>query len=235
MAGECVLRQEVARLFKQGRVIDAVKILSEKGFDITKPKEDGFSMLHNVSILGSREGVEFLWEKGARPSIVKVDNSTLLHSAVRGQERSKDEERAKVLEFFLKSAENYTNLLGVNHRTDKGWTALKLAVKKDLERCVEVLLEHSADPDIPDLEGYYPLHNAVGSHDIMKLLLTKALKVDCQTADGETPLFLSAMKCLMESCLLLLEHNANPNIANNESELDNVLWCNNWLVSSVFM
>lgn len=218
MASECEIRQEVIRLFKQGKVIDALKLLLEKGMDVTIPKEDGFSLLHNVSIIGSREAVEFLWEKGARPSIVKVDDSTLLHSAVRGQERTVDEERAKILEFFLSSAENSSNLLGVNHRTNKGWTALKLAVKKDLERCVEVLLEHGADPDIPDLEGYYPLHNAVGSHDIMKLLLTKVKNVDSQTAEGETALFLSARKGLVESCLMLLEHNANPNIANKESE-----------------
>lgn len=213
---DCTLRQEVVRLFRQGKVIDALVKLADQHIDLTVPKEDGFSMLHSVSICGSRESVDFLWERGARPSIVKSDNSTILHSVVRCHERS--EERARVLEFFLNSAQSFPNLLDVNHRTNKGWTALKLAVKKDLERCVELLLEHGADPDIADFEGYYPLHNAVGSHDIMKLLLTKVKNVDCQTCDGETALFLSARKGLVESSLMLLEHNANPNIANKESE-----------------
>ena len=216
VAVDCIRRQEVVRLFKQGKVIDALVMLADQRIDLTVPKEDGFSMLHSVSIYGSKEAVDFLWERGARPSIVKLDNSTLLHSAVRCHERC--EERARVVEFFLNSAQSFPNLLDVNHRTNKGWTALKLAVKKDLERCVELLLEHGADPDIPDLEGYYPLHNAVGSHDITKLLLTKVKNVDCQTCDGETALFLSAQKGLVESSLMLLEHTANPNIANKESE-----------------
>ena len=43
----------------------------------------------------------------------------------------------------------------------KGWTELKLAAWKNLEECVEVLLERGADPDVADHEQYTALHNAI--------------------------------------------------------------------------
>ena len=43
----------------------------------------------------------------------------------------------------------------------KGWTELKLAAWKNLEKCVEVLLECGAHPDVADHGQYTALHNAI--------------------------------------------------------------------------
>ena len=77
-------------------------------------------------------------------------------------------------------------------------------------------MDHEADPDIPDHEQYTALHNAVGSPDILKMLLTKSKQVNAQNQDGETALYLATERTLVDSALTLLEYNADPNIPNKE-------------------
>ena len=207
----------LVRLFKKGEAMDAVlKALSESDTDLTQPLPDGSSLLHTFSLLGCSNIVKLLWERGARPSILKKDNSTILHSTVRTQDDSEDQERSEILTFFLSSEEYQGNSMPVNYKCSKGWTALKLAARTNLERCVEVLLERGADPDIADEEDYTPLHNAIGNPDIVKLLATKSSNIDTQNQDGETPLLVACERGLVDSALNLLENKASPNIANKQ-------------------
>ena len=101
-------------------------------------------------------------------------------------------------------------------QNSQGWTALKLAARKNLEKCVEVLIDHDANPDLPDHEAYTALHNAVGNPDILKMLSTKSKNLNAQNKDGETPLYLAAERGLAESALMLLEYGADPNTPNKE-------------------
>ena len=221
-SGEEDDRLEIAniiRLFKQGEAVDTVmkKIADSDPAKLTEVKRDGTSLLHSFAIVGSYGIVKALWNKGARPSILQVDKSTVLHSAVRTQDESQDEGRSQMLQMFLSCEKHGSDLkAAVNHQNSKGWTALKLAARKNLERCVEVLLDNGADPDIPDEENYTALHNAIGFPAIVKLLLTKAKKINFQNNDGETPLYLAAERGLNESALTLLEYGADPNIPNKE-------------------
>ena len=207
----------IVRLFKQGEAEDAVlKLLAEADIDVTKAKPDGTSLLHSFSILGCYEIIKILWEKGARPSILKIDDSTILHSAVRTNEDAQDADRAKILELFLSSDECGGNSLPIDYQNSKGWTALKLAARRNLEKCVEVLLENGANPDVPDSEQYTALHNAVGNPDIVKLLLVKTKDINARNQNGETVLYMAVEKGLADSALTLLEYGADPNIANDE-------------------
>lgn len=208
----------IARLFKQSEdAVDIVmKLLSETHVDLTEPKPDGASILHSFAMFGCYEVVKLLWEKGARPTIFQADGTTVLHSAVRTQDDSQDEERARILRFFLESGECFTNSMPLDYQNTQGWTAIKLAARKNLEKCVEILIDHDADPDIPDQEDYTALHNAVGNPDILKMLSTKSKRIDAQNSDGETPLYLAAERGLVESALMLLEYGANPNTPNKE-------------------
>ncbi len=211
----------LVRLFRNGEAMDAIqKALSQSNpAAVTQPQPDGSSLLHNFAMLGSYDIVKLLWENGARPSILKKDNSTVLHSTVRTQEDSEDLERSKILSLFLTSEEYHGNSMPINYKCSKGWTAIKLAARTNLERCVEVLLERGADPDVPDEECYTPLHNAIGNPDIVKLLATKSSNIDVQNKDGETPLLVACERGLVDSALSLLENKANPNIPNKEGLL----------------
>lgn len=227
MADACdVLEQQLAdpgsvvRLFRHGEAVDAImKLISEAEGDVVETKPDGTSLLHSFAILGCYDVVKLLWEKGAQPTILKVDDSTVLHSVVRAQDDSQDTERARILELFLSSDECGGNSMPLDHQNSKGWTALKLAARKNLEKCVEVLLEHGADPDLVDVEQYTALHNAVSNPDILKLLLTKTKNVNMQNQDGETALYLAAERGLTGSALTLLEYGADPNIPNKEGTI----------------
>jgi ankyrin repeat protein len=208
----------IARLFKQREdAVDVVmKLLSETHVNLMESKPDGSSLLHSFAMFGCYEVVKLLWERGVRPTIHQADNTSLLHSAVRTQEGTQDEERARILRFFLVSGECYNNSMPLDLQNSQGWTALKLAARKNLEKCVEVLIDHDANPDLPDHEAYTALHNAVGNPDILKMLSTKSKNLNAQNKDGETPLYLAAERGLAESALMLLEYGADPNTPNKE-------------------
>ena len=178
----------------------------------------GSSILHSFTMFGCYDIVKLLWEKGARPTILHGDNSTLLHSAVCCQDDSQDEQKSKLLRFFLSSDEPLNNCMPLDHQNSCGWTALKLAARKGLEKCVEVLIDHEADPDIPDNEEFTAVHNAIGNPDILKMLATRSRKIDAANKKGETPLYLAAERGLLESSLVLLEYGADPNIPNKEGQ-----------------
>ena len=90
MADGCdVLEQQLAdpgsvvRLFRHGEAVDAImKVISEAEADVVEAKPDGTSLLHSFAILGCYDVVKLLWEKGAQPTILKIDDSTVLHSVV---------------------------------------------------------------------------------------------------------------------------------------------------------
>ncbi len=205
-------------LFRKGEAMDAVqKALSQpNASQLLQPQPDGTSLLHNFATMGCYDIVALLWEQGARPSILKKDNSTILHSTVRTQEVSEDIQRARILRLILASDEYHGNSMPLDYKCSNGWTALKLAARMNLERCAEVLLERGANPDIADDEGYTPLHNAIGNPDIVKLLSTKSANIDQVNKDGETPLLVACERGLVASALSLLENKANPNTPNKE-------------------
>ena len=209
----------IIRLLKQGEAVDTVikVIVDSDAAKVTEVKVDGTSLLHTFTVIGNYDIVKALWNKGARPSILKADQSTVLHSAVRTQDRTQDEGRSLILQMFLCCEKHGAELkAAVNLQNSSGWTALKLAARKDLERCVEVLLDNGADPDVQDNEKYTALHNAVAFPAVVKLLLTKTKDINVQNNDGETPLCLASEKGLTESALTLLEYGADPNVPNKE-------------------
>ena len=208
------------RILRLGQASETIaRLLEQDGRDVLEARPDGSSLLHSFSLLGRYDLVKLLWDKGALPSIVKADSSSLLHSTVRASDAEQDHARARILKLFLSEAGGRSNAMPANLRNSKGWTALKLAARKHLERCVEVLIEYGADPDIQDDEQYLALHNAVGSKAVLKLLLTRASNINGQTKDQESPLFLAVERGVTDSALTLLEHGADPNIVNKDGEI----------------
>lgn len=64
------------------------------------------------------------------------------------------ESRAEMSSVVLSSAQPGM----INKRTDRGESALLVAVSKDRLRCVQVLLENGADPDITNYDKETPLY-----------------------------------------------------------------------------
>lgn len=202
-----------SRVLKCNTVGELQSIMQKHNLTVDSMREDGFSLLHSFAIIGSYEICKYLCSNGARVTVLAQDNSTVFHSAVKAKSSSEDEERAHILKLFLEKDDIGVDL---NQRNTAGWTAIKLATRRSLEKCVEILLSNEADPNIPDNEQFTSLHNSVTNVDILKLLLSKCSNVNVRNSKGETPLYLAVDSGNDESVMSLLEHSADPNVGDNE-------------------
>lgn len=201
-------------------------ILQQASESVHRVNPDGTTLLHLFAMMGSARLVRYLWDHGARPTIISIDSSTLLHSSVRAKDESEDKERAEILECFLRGERDRESesaggeeafvTIDVDHKSDRGWTALKQAARKKLERCVEVLLRYDADPDIADDEQYTALHNSADCGAIMKQLAVKSRNLNAKNERGETALYVACDRGSTAAALILLEHKADPNIPDKE-------------------
>ena len=201
-----------SRVLRCNTVEELQSLMHEHNITVDSTRDDGVSLLHSFALVGSYDICKYLYSSGARPTIAQ-DDSTVFHSAVRAKNSSEDKQRADILKLFL---DKDGIEVDVNQINKSGWTAIKLAARRSLEKCVEILLSNGADPNIPDNEKFTSLHNAVNSVDILKLLLSKCSNVNAQNNKGETPLYLAVEKSSYECTMSLLEHNADPNIGDNE-------------------
>ncbi|XP_027511592.1 ankyrin repeat and protein kinase domain-containing protein 1 isoform X1 [Corapipo altera] len=101
----------------------------------------------------------------------------------------------------------------VNSQVGCGYTPLIMAVQKRLPEICSVLIEHGADPNVPDEDGWTPLHFAAQSGDdrIVRLLLDHQARVDAQEQDGWTPLHLAAQNNFENVARVLLSRQADSN------------------------
>lgn len=216
---------EVIRLFRCGdlNLTDVLKRISEASLEdeLLQAQPSGGSLLHMFSILGVYEVVEGLLKKGLKPTMVTCRGGVSILRCtlgVVGVGENRDAERARILKLYL-SLKDYANIIPINNQDEDGWTVLKMAVRLNLERCVEVLLDHGADVRLAGHKGYTPLHNAVGNHSIVKMLLAAdSGNVNARNNEGDTTLSLALKRGDMESAMVLLEHGADPNIPNKEGE-----------------
>ena len=105
----------------------------------------------------------------------------------------------------------------INERNTFGETLLLRASSNGNEKCVDFLLEHDADPNLKDKNGWAPLmwtanegHEKIGEH-----LLAKGAKVDARDKDNRTPLMRASSGGHKEHVRLLLDNGADPNAVDN--------------------
>ncbi|NXK37132.1 ANKK1 protein, partial [Piprites chloris] len=101
----------------------------------------------------------------------------------------------------------------VNSQVVCGYTALIMAVQKRLPEICSVLIEHGADPNVPDEDGWTPLHFAAQNGDdrTVRLLLDHQARVNAQEHDGWTPLHLAAQNNFENVARVLLSRQADSN------------------------
>ncbi|XP_051210500.1 uncharacterized protein [Lolium perenne] len=100
----------------------------------------------------------------------------------------------------------------VNVVDGEGRTPLFWAVLSKNVSAAKYLLDHGANQDMPNHDGFSPLHEAVGSGDceMVKLLLAKGAYVDPVASCG-TPLHVAATQGQDGTMKILLDHNADVN------------------------
>lgn len=75
-------------------------------------------------------------------------------------------------------------------RTEEGETPLMAAIRGDKQECATVLLEHGANPNFGNSNGWFPLHFAVQKrmNNIIHLLIDKGADINLQDdIYGNTP------------------------------------------------
>ena len=129
-----------------------------------------------------------LLERGkslSKPADGSKDDSNYLHFAAEREEKKKKKAQCHK---FITSASNYIFQIqkskpgshqiedfrmALNAKNKKGFTPLMLAVRKQHVESALALLLAGADPDIPDRDGYTPLHHAtqLGNPELVRLLV----------------------------------------------------------------
>ena len=98
-----------------------------------------------------------------------------------------------------------------------GDTALHAAVKRGADKAVQVLLEHSAEPNALASDGYAPLHEAASKAAIADLLLDHGAEVNIPNSkNGLQPLHMAARHGASDVCQLLLSRGADVNAVSKE-------------------
>ena len=115
--------------------------------------------------------------------------------------------------------------LGANvnaQRTLDKATPLLGSAKWNNFMAVYLLLDHGADVNIAEADGYSPLHIAVsnGFFDIAKHLVKKGSNVNLQNKEGSTPLFLGVKNKHEQLIKLLIENEADVSIGCKENSTD---------------
>jgi hypothetical protein len=90
----------------------------------------------------------------------------------------------------LRAVEQFLSQGGdVETRNADGKTLIAAAAWYSWPKIVRLLLEHSADPNAPDLKGRTPLHHAAGaSYDSMKLILAAGADATVRDLEGNSVL-----------------------------------------------
>lgn len=168
--------------------------------------------LHLAVITKQPKLVEMLMKSGADPSLLDREGRTALHLAA----HTGDDAILRLVLGLL--GEHHSHL--INSADFTGQYPVHLAVKKDGERCLRLLVEAGAKINMPEQKsGCTALHLAVRDN-LLKLAcnLITELKADVNacTYGGNSPLHLAASQGSPHLCSMLIAAGADKRIENDE-------------------
>eukprot|EP00698_Gefionella_okellyi_P014893 TRINITY_DN4153_c0_g1_i1.p1 TRINITY_DN4153_c0_g1~~TRINITY_DN4153_c0_g1_i1.p1 ORF type:complete len:486 (+),score=111.22 TRINITY_DN4153_c0_g1_i1:30-1460(+) len=174
---------------------DVVQILLDAGSDVNAVDQDGWTALHIACRGGFTDVANALMLRGADTEALTADNMTPLYCAA------------------LAGMIDCARLLldagvspGVPDKQDS--TPLHLS---DNAAMTNLLLEHGADINLKNADGYTPLHISAINGWIANAQVLIDHGADVNAADNtETPLACAASNSDPVMCKLLLAHGANP-------------------------
>ncbi|XP_065186745.1 ankyrin-3-like [Sycon ciliatum] len=181
----------------------------------------GVPLLHFMAGHARDDLVRELLRRGASVATTQ-QGLTPLHFAVSRDHTQcppgDQERRVNIIRALVKEAR-----CQVNAQELRGWTALKFAVRFRLNLCVQELINHGANADLQDQEGFAPLHNAIGAVLILRTLLPHVRHVDSLNHRKQTALIIALVNRDLESAELLLSANTNMNIVDMEGNTPLIL------------
>jgi hypothetical protein len=217
---------------------EILKLLLDAGADVESPNADGMTSLLAVARTGNVEAATLLLDRGAAIEAREAfgGQTPLMWAAARRHPAmielllargAKIDERSAVRDY-----QRHVQAEGRPKSLDTGgFTPLLYAARENCLACVDVLLAHGADIDLPDPDGVSPLHVAImnANWDLAKRLIEAGADVNQWDIYGEAPLFTAVGQRSrtdggrasidppnvtdgMTILRLLLERGANPNM-----------------------
>ncbi|KAL8999176.1 MAG: hypothetical protein Q9169_001955 [Polycauliona sp. 2 TL-2023] len=202
----------------------AAKLLLQHGADINTRDKNGSTLMHSIVYSLNRIEVqdsvnELLMDHGADPNISDNLGETPLFLAVRGGHNA-------AAEFLLQHGADATT------RDKKGYTPMHTVFDleynvRDQKSLIKLLMDHGADPNIPNDFGETPLFLAVSDGHIAaaEFLLQHGANVNARDKDGSTPIHAVKYSNVdvdaedQESLIrLLIDYGADPNIPDEIGE-----------------
>ncbi|XP_029356657.1 ankyrin repeat domain-containing protein 24 [Echeneis naucrates] len=100
----------------------------------------------------------------------------------------------------------------------EGKSAFHLCASRGRLDCLEVIISHGADVNVPDGAGFSALHLAAknGQSECLKRLLQERLTVDCTDSIGRTPLHHAAVGGCLSCTETLWDFKANLDVQDND-------------------
>jgi ankyrin len=198
--------------------VGIARLLLERGADVNAQKKYKFTPLHSAAFNGRLEIAQLLLDHGAIAKAENEGRETALHMLSRG-EFDTQEQGVGIARLLLNC--------GVDiHAQDKDkGTALHSAAFKGKLEITRLLLDHGANPNVENDQGFTPLYQvSQGKYnsqehgvDIVRLLLERGADVNAQK-NLFTLLHSAALNGRLEIAQLLLDHGANAKAENEWRE-----------------
>ena len=188
---------------------ELIEILNDARADVNAMCSGDKTSLMLAVMKNSVKSVQVLLDSHANPSLRDIHGWAAPHmAAVSGELES-----VEILKLLL------DNGACMDGFTNKGNTALTLAVLKNHFKNAEALLHGKANPCACGDHLWTPLHIAAEKNytELMELLCRFGANVNDTNQQGYTPLVISVAKGSQEAVGILLKNDANPNM---QSELN---------------
>ena len=148
-------------------------------------KEQGKLLLKMAAEWGNGVVIDVLLDHGVNPS-VGMFNASYVHGDGGSLVVSDNDPNDEILSLLLSRGAD------VNVRHEHGHAPLNIAAEGGKPRTVEILLTHSADPNVPDKWDMTPLHRAASrsvwySFEMVSMLLARGAEANVKDDEGKTP------------------------------------------------
>ncbi len=169
----------------QGRHVEVVQMLLDKGANANVISESGNTPLHMAALQGGPLVVALLLRAGAAPNTVNKEGKSPLHMAIHP-----DQDRggyAEIVQLLLQAGAD------ADTKSGDGNAALHTACSIGATKTVQQLLAAGADPNLTNNDKQTPLH-VVANVECTKLMFEKGAKLDLSDRDGITPIRMAAIR-----------------------------------------